>query len=275
MGTDHACVRVCLCVCVCVSQQAVDVWSVGCIFAEVLLGKPLFPGRDAVSQLQLITDLLGKPSQHTIDRIGNPKARAFLNALPPKQPRPLEQKFPNADPQALAILRRLLCFDASERPSAADALTDPYFSTLPGGARQDAAAYDRQQFDFELRKMSEEEVRALIYEEVSVYVRSEKEMSCHMPAHMRTHVSWSHAKAPCYHHAHTPVPTQPHACTLLPYAWSDRTFLHASDSCMCGRVCCHVLCLYRRSRTIPQWPPRTSRCRARHRPSHRPSAHQA
>lgn len=43
--------------------QAVDMWSIGCIFAEVLLGKPLFPGRDAVGQLQLITDLLGKPSQ--------------------------------------------------------------------------------------------------------------------------------------------------------------------------------------------------------------------
>ena len=42
-------------------SQAVDIWSLGCIFAETLLGRPLFPGRDAVSQLQLITDLLGKP----------------------------------------------------------------------------------------------------------------------------------------------------------------------------------------------------------------------
>eukprot|EP00967_Tisochrysis_lutea_P000211 scaffold284_cov15-Tisochrysis_lutea.AAC.1 len=33
--------------------QAVDIWSIGCIFAEVLLGRPLFPGRDAVSQLQV------------------------------------------------------------------------------------------------------------------------------------------------------------------------------------------------------------------------------
>lgn len=59
--------------------QAVDVWGIGCIFAEMLLGKPLFPGgRDPVSQLQLITDLLGKPSASTISRISNRNARAFL-----------------------------------------------------------------------------------------------------------------------------------------------------------------------------------------------------
>ena len=44
-------------------SQAVDVWGIGCLFAEMLLGKPLFPGRDTVSQLQLITDLLGKPTR--------------------------------------------------------------------------------------------------------------------------------------------------------------------------------------------------------------------
>jgi serine/threonine protein kinase len=53
--------------------QAVDIWSVGCIFAEVLLGKPLFRGTDAVSQLQLITDLLGKPPPEVINAISNVK----------------------------------------------------------------------------------------------------------------------------------------------------------------------------------------------------------
>ena len=43
-------------------SPAIDIWSVGCIFAEILLGKPLFPGRNVVQQLELITDLLGKPA---------------------------------------------------------------------------------------------------------------------------------------------------------------------------------------------------------------------
>jgi serine/threonine protein kinase len=45
---------------------AIDIWSIGCIFAEVLLGKPLFPGKSVVHQLDLITDLLGTPLPETI-----------------------------------------------------------------------------------------------------------------------------------------------------------------------------------------------------------------
>jgi len=48
---------------------AIDLWSIGCIFAEVLLGKPLFPGKSVVHQLDLITDLLGTPSHETISGV--------------------------------------------------------------------------------------------------------------------------------------------------------------------------------------------------------------
>jgi hypothetical protein len=44
--------------------------SIGCIFAEILLGKPLFPGRNVVHQLELITDLLGTPSPEVIAKVG-------------------------------------------------------------------------------------------------------------------------------------------------------------------------------------------------------------
>lgn len=48
---------------------AIDIWSIGCIFAEILLGKPLFPGRNVVHQLELITDLLGTPSSEVISKV--------------------------------------------------------------------------------------------------------------------------------------------------------------------------------------------------------------
>ena len=48
---------------------AIDIWSIGCIFAEVLTGRPLFPGRNVVHQLDLITDLLGTPSSETLSRV--------------------------------------------------------------------------------------------------------------------------------------------------------------------------------------------------------------
>lgn len=50
-------------------SPAIDIWSIGCIFAEVLLGKPLFPGRNVVHQLELITDLLGTPSAEVINKV--------------------------------------------------------------------------------------------------------------------------------------------------------------------------------------------------------------
>lgn len=53
----------------------VDLWSVGCIVAEMFLGRPLFPGTDHINQFYLITDLLGNPPDEVIDRITTTNVR--------------------------------------------------------------------------------------------------------------------------------------------------------------------------------------------------------
>jgi len=95
--------------------KTIDVWSIGCIFAEILTGKPLFAGRNVVHQLELITDLLGTPSADEIAKVRNEKARRFLSQMKPKPPVPFATRFPRAHPSAIRLLERLLAFDPNKR----------------------------------------------------------------------------------------------------------------------------------------------------------------
>ncbi|KAF8343161.1 CMGC/MAPK protein kinase [Cantharellus anzutake] len=58
--------------------KAIDMWSVGCILAEMISGKPLFPGRDYHHQLSLILDVLGTPSLDDFYAIHSPRSREYI-----------------------------------------------------------------------------------------------------------------------------------------------------------------------------------------------------
>ncbi|MQL84295.1 hypothetical protein Taro_016797 [Colocasia esculenta] len=149
---------------------AIDIWSIGCIFAEMLMGKPLFPGKNVVHQLDLMTDLLGTPSAESIARIRNEKAKRYLSGMRKKNSVPFAQKFPNIDPLALRLLERLLAFDPKDRPSAEVALADPYFYGLANADREPATEpISKLEFDFERRKLAKDDVRELIYREILEY----------------------------------------------------------------------------------------------------------
>ncbi|KAL5125789.1 Mitogen-activated protein kinase 20 [Glycine soja] len=149
---------------------AIDIWSIGCIFAEVLIGKPLFPGKNVVHQLDLMTDLLGTPSLDAISKVRNDKARRYLTSMRKKQPIPFAQKFPNADPLALQLLERLLAFDPKDRPTAEEALADPYFKGLSKIEREPSCQpITKMEFEFERRRVTKEEIGELIFREILEY----------------------------------------------------------------------------------------------------------
>lgn len=149
---------------------AVDIWSIGCIFAEMLTGRPLFPGKNVVHQLDLMTDFLGTPSAESIGRIRNEKARRYLSSMRKKQPVPFSRKFSNADPLALRLLERLIAFDPKDRASAEEALADPYFHNLANVDHEPSTQpISKLEFDFERKKLSKEDIRELIYREILEY----------------------------------------------------------------------------------------------------------
>ncbi|KAL0084033.1 hypothetical protein F4703DRAFT_1737643 [Phycomyces blakesleeanus] len=106
--------------------KAIDVWSVGCILAEMLSGKPLFPGRDYHHQLTLILDVLGTPTMDDFYGIKSRGARDYIRSLPFKKRIPFARLFPEASAQAVDLLEKLLSFNPDRRITVEEALKHPY-----------------------------------------------------------------------------------------------------------------------------------------------------
>merc|ERR1711988_1284739 len=107
--------------------KAIDVWAVGCILAEMYLGRPLFPGQHYIEQLTLIFSILGSPSQEDMAEIRNVRAREYLeNQVQPQCGKDLNLLFPMADTNARAMIRELLLFSATRRTSVEKALQMPF-----------------------------------------------------------------------------------------------------------------------------------------------------
>jgi mitogen-activated protein kinase 7 len=110
----------------CFSRITVDVWSVGCILAELLGGRPFFKGRDYVDQLNQILHILGTPNEETLLRIGSARAQEYVRNLPYMAKKSFQSIFPNANPDALDLLDQMLAFDPSSRISVEKALQHSY-----------------------------------------------------------------------------------------------------------------------------------------------------
>jgi mitogen-activated protein kinase 1/3 len=78
-----------------------DIWSVGCILAEMFCNKPLFPGKNYLDQISKIQEVLGTPTTDETEFIRNAKAKSFLASLPSRARVAWPKLFPRADEKVL------------------------------------------------------------------------------------------------------------------------------------------------------------------------------
>jgi len=109
--------------------KGVDIWSVGCILAELLSGSPIFPGSSTMNQLDRILQVTGRPSEEDIEAINSPFTTTMLESLPPANTRiKFSDLFPHSSKDALDLLNKCLQFNPQKRITCEEALSHPYLS---------------------------------------------------------------------------------------------------------------------------------------------------
>ena len=111
-------------------DEAVDMWACGCVFAELLKLRPLFPGASEGEQLRLIVELLGRPSERIWPGVSGLSGFS-ADSLPNQPYNLLPREFPSLGKEGLDLLDGLLTFCPRSRLTARDALAHEYFRVRP------------------------------------------------------------------------------------------------------------------------------------------------
>ncbi|XP_008420217.1 mitogen-activated protein kinase 15 [Poecilia reticulata] len=123
--------------------NGVDMWSLGCILGEMLLGKALFPGTSTINQVEKIMSAIPHPSPEDILAIKSEYGSSVIQRMLLKPQVPLEDLLqPSVPPDALDLLKGLLVFNPDKRLTAEQALHHPYVSRFHNPAKEPALNYD-------------------------------------------------------------------------------------------------------------------------------------
>ncbi|XGW11907.1 hypothetical protein V3C99_012963 [Haemonchus contortus] len=107
----------------------VDMWSAGCIFAEMIMRRQIFPGKDGVSQVKMIVYYLGTPEERVMSQITSDIVLGWIESCGKKEPLPWSAILPKASAEALEVIDKLLQISPWNRSNAEEVLALPYLAT--------------------------------------------------------------------------------------------------------------------------------------------------
>ncbi|KAI8925674.1 mitogen activated protein kinase [Entophlyctis helioformis] len=162
-------------------DKGVDVWSMGCILAEMIEGKPLFPGKDHIDQFSQIMSFLGSPPEDVVNSICSENTLQFVRSLPPRDPVPFARRFSSVEAPVVDLLSKTLVWDAKKRITAEEALNHPYFASYhdEGDEPEAVAPFD---WSFTEEDISASQWLERVVAEVQDYRQAEAELIDHVAA---------------------------------------------------------------------------------------------
>ncbi|KAM6445679.1 mitogen-activated protein kinase 15 [Rhynochetos jubatus] len=123
--------------------KGVDMWSIGCILGEMLLGRPLFPGTSTVNQMEQILRVIPAPSPEGRTLHGESPGSVHHSFLTCRQQVTFEEILPSSTPSpAVDLLKKLLVFNPANRLTAEEALQHPYVRRFHCPAREPSLDHD-------------------------------------------------------------------------------------------------------------------------------------
>jgi mitogen-activated protein kinase 1/3 len=113
--------------------KKIDVWSVGCAFAELLSKKFMFPGDNYIAQIKLIIDVLGTQDLKDLDFISNSSAKSFVMQFQNIPKKNFREILNCENPLAVDLVEKMLVFNPDKRYSIEDCLNHPYLKNMREG----------------------------------------------------------------------------------------------------------------------------------------------
>ena len=149
-------------------SKKIDVWSVGCAFAELLSKKFMFPGDNYIAQIKLIIEVLGTQDDKDLNFISNSSAKNFVMQFKNIPKKDFNKILKCENPDAVDLVEKMLVFNPEKRYSIEQCLNHPYLKTMREGM-EDPVFNGKVNLDFDDKNITLSELFVYLVKEISCF----------------------------------------------------------------------------------------------------------